>query len=188
MPKIQGRTLTEHRARVRRQVFEAFAALMADRPYDQVTLAEIASAAGVSRTAIYNHFPDKESIVLAFAADETDRYLEELDEALDGVGDPVAGLRIYVEHHLRMRQSLHFGLGPALYGVLSADSMVEIRKHVRLVERAVRALLHQGMAAGVFQVEDVDTTIALIHATLQVGPAVEADAAASFVLRAVGVR
>ena len=63
MPKIIGGSLAEHRQQTRLRLFAALSALMADRGFDAITLAEIAQRAGIGRTAVYNHFPDKESLL-----------------------------------------------------------------------------------------------------------------------------
>ncbi|MBN9374306.1 MAG: TetR family transcriptional regulator, partial [Cellulomonas sp.] len=58
MPKIIGGSLREHREQTRRRLFDALSALMADHGFDTITLADIATTAGVGRTAVYNHFED----------------------------------------------------------------------------------------------------------------------------------
>ncbi|HEY5555152.1 MAG TPA: helix-turn-helix domain-containing protein, partial [Cellulomonas sp.] len=69
MPKIIGGSLHEHREQTRRRLFAALSALMADRGFDVITLADVAAAADIGRTAVYNHFPDKESLLVAFITD-----------------------------------------------------------------------------------------------------------------------
>lgn len=60
MPKIATPTLAEHRELVWQRLYTAIAELMRERGYDAITLSDVA-AAGVSRTAIYNHIRDKET-------------------------------------------------------------------------------------------------------------------------------
>lgn len=187
MPKITGGSLSQHREQTRTRIFEAFARLLREQPYDAISLADIAAEAGVGRTAMYNHFADKESVVLAFATDETSRYLDQLEDALESADGPVEAMRTYVRQHLSMADDFHLGLGPALYGMLSPESLGEIRKHVRLVERVIRDILHQGIAQGAFAAQDVDATVGLIHATLQVrAGSVPTEAVEAYLLRALG--
>ncbi|MGB0189494.1 MAG: TetR/AcrR family transcriptional regulator, partial [Nocardioides sp.] len=75
-------SLAEHRAQIHQRVFAAFADLLAERSFDAITMAQIAAGAEVGRTTIYHHFPDKESVVVAFATHETSRYLQRLEEVL----------------------------------------------------------------------------------------------------------
>jgi AcrR family transcriptional regulator len=52
VPKISASSGDEHREQVRRRVFEAFATLMAEHRIDAITMAKLAAAAGIGRTAI----------------------------------------------------------------------------------------------------------------------------------------
>ena len=78
------------------------------------------------------------------------------------------------------------GLGPQLYGVLGPDSRMAIRQHVVAVEDVLRGILDAGIADGTFAVEDVETTMSLIHACLEPAAPPGDDTIESFVLRAVG--
>ncbi len=158
--------MEEHREQVHQRVFEAFAALMAEKSFDAITMAQLAAAAGIGRTAIYHHFPDKESVVVAFASHETSRYLEGLRAALDGVESPVARLGVYIRHQLEAGQQFHMGFGAQLYGVLSRESLSQIREHVVAVEDVLRDLLADGVRSGAFAVDDEAATMSLIHACL----------------------
>ena len=185
MPRILGDSLGEHRVQLRRRVFDAFAELMGEGSFDAITMRGIAERAGIGRTAIYHHFPDKESVLVAFATHETEAYTTELRAALGDADDPVAQLRTYVRHHLAAGEKFHMGLGPALYAVLSPTARLEIRDHVIAVEQVLRDILERGRANGDFAYDDIDATLSLIHACLSprhLPPA----AIEEFVLRAVG--
>lgn len=184
MPKIIGGSLEEHREQTRRRVFEAFTALLADRSFDALTMADLAAEAGVGRTAIYNHFADKDAVVVAFASSETDRYLARLDAALDGAPTPADAMRTYIREHLSSSDEFHFGFGPELYGMLSRESISQIREHVTAVELVLRTIIEDGVAAGQFAVDDVTSTMALVHSSLstrRVAPSAVED----YVLRAL---
>lgn len=45
-------------------IADAFLSLLERRSYDDITLAEIAEEAGVSRMTIHRHFKNKENIIL----------------------------------------------------------------------------------------------------------------------------
>lgn len=184
MPRISGDSLQEHREQLRRRVFTAFAELMAERSFDAVTMAAIAERADLGRTAIYHHFPDKESIVVAFASHETAEYVDRLHDALTGAAGPDERLRVYVRHHLAAGEQFHMGLGPQLYGFLGQDSRQAIREHVVAVEDVLRGILEAGVRDGSFAVEDLPGTMSLIHACLSPRH-LSASTIESFVLRAV---
>ncbi|WP_435743622.1 TetR/AcrR family transcriptional regulator [Nocardioides sp. SYSU DS0663] len=186
MPRISAGSLEEHRAALRRRIFDAFAELVGERGYDAVSMAALAERAGLGRTTIYHHFPDKAAVVVGFASHETERYVERLRAALGDTSDPAEQLRTYVRHHLAAGDELHVELtGPRVVASLSPDARQQIRAHVLAVEEVLRAIVVDGAAAGRFVVEDVHGTVALVHACL--GPRhLPAGTIEAFVLRAVG--
>ncbi|MDO9456734.1 TetR/AcrR family transcriptional regulator [Nocardioides sp.] len=167
------------------RVFDALAVLLTKRSFDAISMAQLAAAAGLGRTAIYHHFPDKEAVVVAFASHETTRYLEGLRAGLTDVEGPVERFRVYVRHQLEAGQQFHMGLGTQLYGALSRDSMLAIRDHVVEVEQVLQDLLAEGIASGDFTVQDEGATISLIHACLSPRD-LPTEAVERFVLRALG--
>lgn len=88
----------------REQLLRAGAELLGQRPYDEVSIDEIARAAGISKGLLYHYFPTKKDFVVAVLRQEVDRVtaltatdpalppLEQIDAALDAFLD-------YVEHH-----------------------------------------------------------------------------------------
>jgi len=88
----------------REQLLRAGAELLGRRPYDEVSIDEIARAAGISKGLLYHYFPTKKDFVVAVLRQEVDRVtaltapdpslppLEQIDAALDAFLD-------YVEHH-----------------------------------------------------------------------------------------
>lgn len=185
MPKIIGGSLEEHREQTRRRVFDALVSLLAERSFEALTMADLAAEAGMGRTAIYNHFADKDSIVVAFASAETDRYLDRLGKALAGADGPADAMRIYISEHLSSSDEFHFGFGPELYAMLSRESLAEIREHVTAVESVLRTIIDDGVAAGVFAADDVTATMALVHSSLSTRRVTPA-AVETYVLRALG--
>lgn len=168
VPKIIGSSLAEHRERTRLQVFEALTELLEHRDYGSISMVDLATVSGIGRTALYNHFRDKDDVVVAYATAETERYLERLGAQLETAGDDVLeSLRVYVRTHRELANELHLGFGPELYAMLSRESLVRIREHVQDVEAVLRDLLVRGRDEGVLVVDDLDATVSLVHACLQ---------------------
>ena len=196
MPKIIGASLSEHREQTRARLYASLSALMAERGFDSITLADIAAGAGVSRTAVYNHVPDKESLLLDFITSETERYVAVIEAELAGVTDAVQQMRVYLRHYTRLRQALCLMPGPDLRAVLSPGAQQRLREHVGPVEAVLSRILTAGISAGVFADQPIDATIALIngclasrtlHSLNRGGEAAAAAAATeAFVLRAIG--
>lgn len=194
MPKIIGSTLAEHRARTRDKLFAALATLLEQRGFDSITLAEIATEAGVGRTAVYNHFKDKDSLLLGFIAHETTAYVARLRQALTGVEDPINQLRIYVQQQLNLRSSYHLAPGPDLRHVVDPSTYRRLAEHGHEVESILRDILVRAARAGLIPPPDLDTLVPLINSTLAARPAAAPSQRTRFVvgcllfvMRAVGV-
>src|SRR5690625_698269 len=195
VPKIIGTSLAEHREKVRAKLFGALSQLMAESGFDTITLAQIAALAGVGRTSVYNHFPDKEAMLVAFIEHETEVFLDDLRLGLDQIADPQEQLRAYVREHINLTPSYHLAPGPELRSVVSFTTRARLRDHVTQIEGVLRQILADGIASGRFPEQDVEAVVPLINACLigRVVPEGETErgralaATEAFVLRAVGV-
>lgn len=192
MPKIIGRSLEEHRREVRSRVFDALRAQLYERGFDAITLAGVAAEAGLGRTAMYNHFPDKETLLVAFVEDEATRYVERLRTAVATADTPVAKLATFVRLQLRVLAEYHLPPGTALASALAPAAYRRISAHADPITAQLREILVEGVPE-----EDHDVLIPMITAALgsrqvvdvpseQLEDAIEA--AVRFVLRAVGMR
>ena len=195
MPKIMGSSLAEHRERTRTALFDALSELMTKRSFDKITLSDVAAHAGVGRTAVYNHFADKEDLLLAFMEHETARYAEELSAALAGVEDPIDRLRVYVRQQALIKRHFHFPSSGPLANSVSRGTAGRLRAHAGLMAQMLAQILTDAVATGAIPPQDPAQVIPLVHACVMGGrptptePAARAaylDALDTFVLRAVG--
>lgn len=195
MPKILGTNLVEHREQTRDRLFKALSELLEEHGFSSLTLAEIAARAKVGRTAVYNHFPDKEALLLAFIANETATYSRRLNKALTNIDDPLEKLRVYVAEQVHLKTSYHLAPDPDFMEIMSKSSAADMHAHAAIIEGVLAEILRDGINQGVFPPQDIRATIPLVHATLsgwnvpKRGEAQERfiKAAQDFILRAVGV-
>src|SRR5688572_1846340 len=66
---------TAARELLRTTLLDAARELLRDRPWNEVTMAQVAQAAGVSRQTLYNEFGSREEFAQAFVLREGDRFL-----------------------------------------------------------------------------------------------------------------
>jgi AcrR family transcriptional regulator len=194
VPKILGDSLADHRDQVRQRLFAAMNGLIVDRGYDAINLADVDAAAGEVRTAVYNHFADKESVLLAWVNDETDRYLVSLRAQLLTDDDPLGQLRTFIRmqitefatHHTRLA-----GIGTAL----SADGRRAVREHVAPIIRILEDIVQRAIDSGIIPPQKIDTAVPMISALTAVQFAVAAkdddlhaaiEAVTEFVLHGIG--
>ena len=166
MPKIIGDSLADHRELTRNRLFDALASLLAEQPFDSISMSQIASRAKVGRTAVYNHFPDKEVLLLEFMRRVTLQFSQKLQEALDQVDDPLAQLRIYIRAHLEMTTRYHLNSTFNLRTQVSRENSVHLHDHAAIISTRLLEILARCMETGAIPRQNPHVLIPLIHSCL----------------------
>jgi AcrR family transcriptional regulator len=99
-----GRTPYQEAARelLRQTVFDAAREQLGRQPWSEITMADIASGAGVSRQTLYNEFGNRNEFGFAFVIHEAERFMDAVEEAvLAHRDDPRAAVLAALEHFLR---------------------------------------------------------------------------------------
>ncbi len=196
MPRVTGGSVAAHRAETTNRIFASLRTLLYERGYDALSLADVAEHAGMARTAMYNYFPDKETLLGAYTQQETDAFLTQLDDALRTVDNPVEQLRAFIRLQVEYFQGSHLPPGPTLRLLLPEPAATEIIGHIAVLESRLHQILRVGRDRRFFLVEDVDASTAMITACVSRGSVADPDrtpeeavaATESFVLRALGTR
>ncbi|WP_197376107.1 TetR/AcrR family transcriptional regulator [Mycolicibacterium baixiangningiae] len=100
-----------------RQLLDAAEAVLAERGYVQMTVNDIAAAAGITRSALYFYFGSKQDVVTALVRRTTDALQEESGAALAESGEPDAVIAtalertalLWREHGVVMRAAVDLG-------------------------------------------------------------------------------
>lgn len=78
---------------LRQTLLDATRGLLEQRPWAQITMADIASRAGVSRQTLYNELGSREQLAQAFVLREAERFIAEVRQAIEAhLDDPTAAL------------------------------------------------------------------------------------------------
>lgn len=99
-----GRTPYQEAARelLRQTVFDAAREQLATQPWSEITMADIAGSAGVSRQTLYNEFGNRNEFGFAFVIHEAERFMDAVEEAvLAHRDDPRAAVTAALELFLR---------------------------------------------------------------------------------------
>jgi AcrR family transcriptional regulator len=103
---MEKQGLRERKKQETRRAISAIATMLfAERGFDNVTVAEIAEAAGVSKMTVFNYFPRKEDLFLDRHADRL-RELEEVIRTRDPDESVLAAMRRYQHELLAARHPL----------------------------------------------------------------------------------
>jgi len=90
---------------LRERLLDAGRDQLGERSWSQVTMAEIAAAAGVSRQTLYNEFGTRDEFGQALVIREGARFLNAVEQAMDEhAEEPLAALRAGLEQFLTIAQ------------------------------------------------------------------------------------
>ncbi|GAY08856.1 TetR/AcrR family transcriptional regulator [Pseudonocardia sp. N23] len=136
-------------------VVDAALTLFAERGYHGTALSQIAEALGIRTPSLYNHMRSKHDLLLVIVDRTTAAVLADFREAVEGVEDPVERLRratrVYAfRHATHRREALVVNRDT---GSIEEPHRTELQQRRREHEHAVRALITEGVDAGVFAVE-----------------------------------
>ena len=138
VPKLWDETVESHRRVVREAIEDAAWSLADQHGLRALTMAKVATAAGVARATIYKYFPDVESILAAWHQRQIDAHLEHLIAMSQADADPESVLRSVLGAYAEIvaRRGRH---GPEL-----AASLHPVGEHQRgeaQVDELLRRLL-----------------------------------------------
>ena len=146
-----------HHGNLRAELLEQAVTQLRDTPPEQLSLRAVARALGVSQTAPYRHFADKEALLVALSTRGYENLLRDLRAARERAGDGGdeqlrAVARAYVDFAAAEEQ-----LFKLMFGPLAQPSArhPELRDVSRETLYLVQAILQHGMQRGDFARQDV---------------------------------
>ncbi|CAN5362607.1 TetR/AcrR family transcriptional regulator [soil metagenome] len=155
--------MTEPTARER--LLTAAVEAFAERGFHATTTRDIAARAGMSPAAVYVHHESKESLLYSVSLSGHNDALAVIRKAAESSDDPVLRVRAMV-HDFTYWHAINSRVGRIVqyeFFALSVDHRKEIGLLRREIEREMRAALRDGVADGVFQIDDIPgTALALL--------------------------
>lgn len=150
MPKISAPTLEQHRAETIDRLLDAWSELVMGRGYATVSLADVAAQAGLARTAIYNYFPDRESLLFAWTEREVRRAIAILEQEIAEAPTYAEKLRAFVRLQLHDFARRHLPPGQEVIQFLQPDTYGRFMQHIEPLEQILVDILREGSDAGEF--------------------------------------
>ncbi|XAS68577.1 TetR/AcrR family transcriptional regulator [Micrococcaceae bacterium Sec5.7] len=166
MPRISAASNAAQRAETQHRILTAFGKLLFTHGLPGLTMTDVARHAGVGRTAVYNYYADIEELLIAYALDETERFLTDLRGSLKSLENPVERLAVYVRAQVEDLARRHLPPGPAMGAVLSPASFAKLADHVGELSVLLQDILGDGMAQGYLPEADIEQQAQLVHGTL----------------------
>jgi AcrR family transcriptional regulator len=122
--------------------------LFSDQGYDNTTVAEIADAAGLTKSTFFRHFSDKRE-VLAAGQETLSRLLSEGIASAPGDASPLAAVAAGLDHAADSMTALNREIGPQLKAVIATSAELQEREALKRVGMAAAmadALRGRGVA------------------------------------------
>lgn len=149
MPRLWAENLPAHRALVLGRLLDAYEELHAEVGVDSVTIAEVAKRAGIARSAVYNHVPDKHGLVLAAVHRTIDQAGARLAQAVDAQTTPSDQLAVYVRETLWSHASEQ-GAGDDLMPMLTPEEQRQLMQMFAPMRAVLEQVIERGIQSGDF--------------------------------------
>ena len=146
-----------HHGNLRAALLEASLAVLAESGVADFSLREVARRAGVSPTAAYRHFADREALLAALALEGFQQLAASQQKVLARhPGDPAAALQALGEAYIQFAMT-HVPVYRLMFSSLFGDKSghPELRAASSLAFAAVHQVIERGMAEGSFAPGDV---------------------------------
>ena len=166
MPRISAATNAAQRENTKRAILNSFGEILYARGLPGLTMTDVAKNAGIGRTAVYNYFADMGELLVAYALDETERFLNELRVGLEGIENPIDQLAVYIRLQINDMARRHLPPGPAMRSMLSPESYAKLGKHVQELQMVLAHILSAAIAENYIPKNDIRELAMLVHGSL----------------------
>lgn len=168
MPRIDAPTVAEHRSRQREAILDAAGDLFAERGVLGTELKDIAEQVGLTRTALYRYFPDRDHIFVAWANRIHAQVAARLTAVLDAHDDPRERLDAWVRFQLDHAASPAHSVGRRVMPELGALPE-ELRERIATAHGDLQARLLPTITELVDDGTDPALVLRLAAAVVQAG-------------------
>ncbi len=148
---------TYHHGDLRHALIQATLELISEKDVDSLSLREVARRVGVSHTAPYRHFADKEALLAAVAQEGFQMLHHVLKTAMhQTLNNPLKQLQetgmAYVDFALE--HSSHYRLMFGAYGAISAQQNPELEQAATRAFMVLVQIVETGQQSGVIRQDD----------------------------------
>ncbi|WP_315785298.1 TetR/AcrR family transcriptional regulator [Bradyrhizobium sp. SZCCHNPS1003] len=163
-----ARTIGSHGPTTMEAIRKAGLRLIFQHGYEAMSLRQLAAEVGIQPGSLYNHISTKQELLAELIQDHINNLLRELEQALRDTQGPVERLRAFVAFHVGYHMTRKREVFIANSELRSLDS----RNYEAVValrgayERRLADILSEGVAQGVFDVDDIQVATFAIIALL----------------------
>lgn len=142
--------------------------LFAARGFEGVSMRDIAGSVGIRQSAIYNHFPSKQHLLVDLMTRHMERLLEAMRAAVGTDGEPAQRLaaftRFHVTYHIDQPEDVFLAyMELRSLGKEGREAIIPLRD---AYEDTLRGILAAGAASGEFRIADAGVVTKALLAML----------------------
>ena len=155
----------------RAQLTAAAYKVVAQKGYNDFTIKDIAEEAGLSTGLVHYYFKNKEDLLLKLLKEMNANLRDSLKKALGELSEPRDKLVAFCDEAFALveKEKAYFYVIIDFWAQINHDARIR-QANVRLFQSyrdEIAAILHEGVARGVFLVDDVKLTSVIIIALIQ---------------------
>jgi AcrR family transcriptional regulator len=155
MPK--GIPLTEEeQVRRRKEIFNASVHLFLQKGFNETSMREIAEAAGIGKSTLYDYFPSKDDILLSFVEDELESLTqrgEKIAEQKISAAEKLQQIMADYMEYLAEQQDFYMNLSLEVQR-LAQQSLARIQAKRHAYQDLIRSVIEEGIQEGCFRAVD----------------------------------
>lgn len=157
VPIIQPLPASSNRQRSRKlhrgtlgKFIRAAAEMFAKYGYESTSTRELAALLGTEKATLYYHVEGKEDLLYAICKSSIEQLTTDVDEAIEGVGDPMDQLGIWIQAHVTslLRDQTQHVTALAEARALSPERLAEIVGMRKAYQARARSLIETGQKTG----------------------------------------
>jgi len=171
MPRIRAATIDEHKALTRLALLSAARELIEEQGTAEISLGEVALAAGVGRTTFYEYFTDRDDVIASLVEEELPIVLAEV------IGSVSTDLSVPDRLVALATRTIEFVATDRVFGVIlhrevgrmGTEAQARIRDSHTQLATEMTGLYLMGVAAGQFRSMPVPVAGRLVQDTIMSG-------------------
>ena len=157
MPANSAAASSYHHGNLREALIDSAEQAIVDQAAEAMSLRALARNAGVSQTAPYRHFSDRNTLLAAVSERGYQRLISALHSAIDSIDDDAErqvreAARCYVQFAIDNPQLFKLMFGPLLQPTLTYP---ELHARIRECNHLVQTMLSNGIRSGSFREDDI---------------------------------
>jgi len=143
----------EEQLRRRKEIFHASVHLFLSKGFNETSMREIAEAAGIGKSTLYDYFPSKDDILLSFVEDELQTLTEQAEEITKqntGAMEKLRKMMFAYMEYLATNEDFFMKLSYQVQR-LAQESLERLQRKRHALQDLLRGIIDEGIQEGCFR-------------------------------------